>query len=121
MSLGVLTLPAFVFPALTALAFLALVVALALANGASASSVGSLGAVMLVMLRSLSYGQQFQVSAAIVRTTLPYLAELDGERASQSNQSVLCRDIRRNAGKGRHSRDAGDVDDTPPLGRDHSR
>ena len=73
----------------TALAFLALVAALALASGSSASSVGSLGAVMLVMLRSLSYGQQFQVSAAIIRTTMPYLAELDGEIRSYRAAAVV--------------------------------
>jgi ABC-type multidrug transport system fused ATPase/permease subunit len=73
----------------TALAFLALVVALALASGSSASRVGSLGAVMLVMLRSLSYGQQFQVSAAVIRTTMPYLDELDGEIRDYRDAAVV--------------------------------
>jgi ABC-type multidrug transport system fused ATPase/permease subunit len=73
----------------TALAFLALVVALALASGSSASRVGSLGAVMLVMLRSLSYGQQFQVSAAVIRTTMPYLDELDGEIRDYRGAAVV--------------------------------
>lgn len=63
----------------TSLAYVALVGALALASGRDTADVGSLGAVMLVMLRSLSYGQQLQVSSAVVSTMRPYVAELEGE------------------------------------------
>ena len=72
----------------TALAFLALVGALAVASAADAGDVASLGAVMLVMLRSLSYGQQFQVSSAIISTSRPYLVELDEQIRSYRDAAV---------------------------------
>lgn len=71
------------------LAFLALVGALAIASTADAPNVASLGAVMLVMLRSLSYGQQFQVSAAVISSTEPYLAELDDEIRGYRDAAVV--------------------------------
>lgn len=73
----------------TALAFLALVGALAIASAADAGDVASLGAVMLVMLRSLSYGQQFQVSSAIISTSRPYLVELDEQIRSYRAEAVV--------------------------------
>ncbi|MEN9645114.1 MAG: hypothetical protein RL238_1783 [Actinomycetota bacterium] len=73
----------------TALAFLALVAALAIAGAADAGDVASLGAVMLVMLRSLSYGQQFQVSLAIISTSRPYLVELDEQIRSYRDAAVV--------------------------------
>ncbi|MBI4934978.1 MAG: ABC transporter ATP-binding protein [Actinobacteria bacterium] len=72
----------------TSLAYVALVGALALASGSDTADVDSLGAVMLVMLRSLSYGQQLQVSAAVVSTMRPYVAELEGEINSYRDAAV---------------------------------
>jgi ATP-binding cassette, subfamily B, bacterial len=72
----------------TTLAFVALVGALALAAASDAARVGSLGAVMLVMLRSLSYGQQLQVSYAVVSTCQPYLRELDDQIRSYRDAEV---------------------------------
>ncbi len=63
----------------TTLAFATLVAALALASWSDVANIGSLGAVMLVMLRSLAYGQQLQVSWAVVTTARPYVQELEGE------------------------------------------
>jgi ABC-type multidrug transport system fused ATPase/permease subunit len=61
---------------------------LALASGSDTADVGSLGAVMLVMLRSLSYGQQLQVSSAVVSTMRPYVAELEAEINSYRDAAV---------------------------------
>lgn len=72
----------------TSLAYVALVGALALASGSDTADVGSLGAVMLVMLRSLSYGQQLQVSASVVSTMRPYVAELESEINSYRDAAV---------------------------------
>jgi ABC-type multidrug transport system fused ATPase/permease subunit len=57
----------------TGLAYLALVGALAVVAASDTASLTSLGAVMLVMLRSLSYGQAAQTSVASIISTLPYL------------------------------------------------
>ena len=73
----------------TTLAFLALVGALALASWSDTADIGSLGAVMLVMLRSLSYGQQLQVSWAVVTTAGPYVDELEGQIRSYADAAVL--------------------------------
>jgi ABC-type multidrug transport system fused ATPase/permease subunit len=72
----------------TSLAYAAVVGALALASGSDTADVGSLGAVMLVMLRSLSYGQQLQVSSAVVSTMRPYVAELEAEINSYRDAAV---------------------------------
>jgi len=63
----------------TGLAYLVLVIALGLATLSDAASLTSLGAVMLVMLRSLSYGQQIQVSAAAITSARQYVVELADE------------------------------------------
>lgn len=55
----------------TGLAYLALVGAIALASIWNEATLTSLGAVMLVMLRSLSYGQQLQTSYSGVQSSLP--------------------------------------------------
>jgi ABC-type multidrug transport system fused ATPase/permease subunit len=73
----------------TTLAFLALVGALALASWSDAANIGSLGAVMLVMLRSLSYGQQLQVSWAVITTAGPYVDELEDQIRSYTDAAVI--------------------------------
>lgn len=73
----------------TTLAFLALVGALTLASWSDTANIGSLGAVMLVMLRSLSYGQQLQVSWAVVTTAGPYVDELEEQIRSYAAAAVV--------------------------------
>jgi ABC-type multidrug transport system fused ATPase/permease subunit len=73
----------------TTLAFLALVGALAIASRSDTANIGSLGAVMLVMLRSLAYGQQLQVSWAVVTTAGPYVDELEDEIRSYRDAAVV--------------------------------
>lgn len=60
----------------TGLAYLALVGAIALASVWNEASLTSLGAVMLVMLRSLSYGQQLQTSYSGVQSALPQVGDV---------------------------------------------
>jgi ABC-type multidrug transport system fused ATPase/permease subunit len=73
----------------TTLAFLALVGALALASWSDTANIASLGAVMLVMLRSLAYGQQLQVSWAVVTTAGPYVDELEEQIRSYQAAAVV--------------------------------
>lgn len=63
-------------PAYVGLAYIALIGALAFVAASDAASLTSLGAVMLVMLRSLSYGQALQTSFVAVASTAPVIAEL---------------------------------------------
>jgi ABC-type multidrug transport system fused ATPase/permease subunit len=65
----------------TGLAYLALVGAIAAVNLSETTSLASLGAVMLVMLRSLSYGQGIQQASAQISSTFPYLERLQAEIA----------------------------------------
>lgn len=67
-------------PALyTGLAYLALIGALAVVAAVNASDLAAVGAVMLIMLRSLSYGQGLQTSFAAISAALPFLDSLDDE------------------------------------------
>lgn len=60
----------------TGLAYLALVGAVGLASIWDTASLTSMGAVMLVMLRSLSYGQQLQVSYSGIASTTPQVSDV---------------------------------------------
>ena len=60
-------------PAYTGLAFIAVLVALAIASRGSEIDLGSIGAVVLLMLRSLTYGQSLQTSAATMATAAPWI------------------------------------------------
>jgi len=73
----------------TGLAYLVLVIALGLATLSKSASLTSLGAVMLVMLRSLSYGQQIQVSVASIASVRPYVVELADEIDSYRAAAVV--------------------------------
>ena len=55
------------------LAYLAVVGGLAAVRAAGSDNVASIGAVMLVMLRSLSYGQNLQNSTANVTSNMPFV------------------------------------------------
>jgi ATP-binding cassette, subfamily B, bacterial len=61
----------------TGLAYLALVGGLAVVSTIDAANITSVGAVMLVMLRSLSYGQGIQTSIASMHAALPFLDTLN--------------------------------------------
>jgi ABC-type multidrug transport system fused ATPase/permease subunit len=77
-------------PALyTGMAYLALVGALAVVAAVESASLSSVGAVMLIMLRSLSYGQALQTSITSVNATLPFLGSLDGELARYRSAQVM--------------------------------
>jgi ABC-type multidrug transport system fused ATPase/permease subunit len=66
-------------PMYIGLAYLALIGALALVQASSATSLTSLGASMLVMLRSLSYGQALQVAYVSISSATPVIDELRGQ------------------------------------------
>jgi len=65
----------------TGMAYLALVGALAVVAAIDSANLTSVGAIMLIMLRSLSYGQQLQTSVTTINSTLPFLGSLDDELA----------------------------------------
>ncbi len=67
---------AIVVPLYSTLAYLALVGALAGITLSNASNVAALGAVMLIMLRSLSYGQAIQNSYSSIAGSLPFVEQL---------------------------------------------
>ena len=63
----------------TGLAYLALVGALAVVATLDGANITSIGAVMLVMLRSLSYGQSLQSASATISASRPFLDSLQAE------------------------------------------
>ena len=73
----------------TGLAYLALVGAIGLASVWNQASLTSLGAVMLVMLRSLSYGQQLQMSYSGVHSALPQVRDVLDEAKRFEAQAFI--------------------------------
>ena len=63
----------------TGLAYVAIVGGLAVVAGIDAANITSVGTVMLVMLRSLSYGQGLQTASATINSSLPFLDSLHEE------------------------------------------
>lgn len=63
----------------SSLAYIALVGALGLASLVDSTSFEAVGAVVLVMLRSLTYGQAFQAQLATVYAALPFVEQLKNE------------------------------------------
>ena len=63
----------------TGLAYLALVGGLAVVAALDGANITSIGAVMLVMLRSLSYGQSLQSASATISASRPFLDLLQAE------------------------------------------
>lgn len=61
------------------LAYLAVLGALAVVASMDTTNLSSIGSVMLIMLRSLSYGQGLQVASAGINGALPFLTSLDSE------------------------------------------
>ncbi len=69
-----------VLPAMyTGLAYVAVLGALGTISLMGAADLGSIGAVMLIMLRSLSYGQGLQSALANASSAVPFLTSLDSE------------------------------------------
>lgn len=66
----------------TTLAYLAVLGAITAIAAWGASDLSSIGAVMLIMLRSLSYGQGLQTASAGINGALPFLTTLDAELAT---------------------------------------
>lgn len=73
----------------TALAYLLIILALAVLAGVGSGNLESVGAVMLVMLRSLSYGLSLQTSFAAMNSTMPFLEALNAEIARYDNARVI--------------------------------
>jgi ABC-type multidrug transport system fused ATPase/permease subunit len=71
------------------LAYLALIGAITAASMSSTAKLTSLGAVMLVMLRSLSYGQSVQVAISGVSTALPAVGDVFAEIAHYEQQAFV--------------------------------
>lgn len=63
------------------LAYLAVVLALGVVSWSDATDLVSVGAVMMIMLRSLSYGQGLQTSLTQVSSSAPYLQQLQDKLA----------------------------------------
>jgi ATP-binding cassette subfamily B protein len=68
-------------PTYTGLAYVALIGALGIVELSGTANLTSLGAVMLIMLRSLSYGQGLQAASAAIAATSPFLLTLHEELA----------------------------------------
>lgn len=96
-----------VSPAYTALAYVALLTALAVAYFSDAADLTSLGAVMIVMMRSLSYGQSLQSSFTAISNSVPYIEEIqmrlshflsvrrdDGGQHVESVREIAVEDLR---------------------------
>lgn len=69
-----------IYPAVySALAFAAVVAALWAVSSINGVAINSVGAVMLVMLRSLGYGQALQSNSSSIQLSIPFLWSLDAE------------------------------------------
>jgi ABC-type multidrug transport system fused ATPase/permease subunit len=77
----------------TSLAFGALLLGLAVASLVGVGELSAIGAVMLVMLRSLSYGQQLQTALGSLMRSLPFLDVLDTTLATYRRQKAVGGDV----------------------------
>lgn len=73
----------------TSLAFGAILLGLAVAAAVGVRELSAIGAVMLVMLRSLSYGQQLQTASGGLMRSLPFLEVLDSTLARYHSQRAV--------------------------------
>ena len=77
-------------PALySGLAYLAIVGALGFVAAADKSNLAALGSVMLLMMRSLSYGQALQTSAATLAASLPFVEAMNDQLAVYRGGRVI--------------------------------
>lgn len=75
--------------AYSALAFVAILGALWAASSVKVVALTSVGPVMLVMLRSLSYGQALQMSGGALQSTFPFVEALDREMEHLAAHQVV--------------------------------
>jgi ATP-binding cassette subfamily B protein len=75
--------------AYTGIAYIAILIALSVVAAVESANLDTIGAVMLVMLRSLSYGQSMQVSIASISSSLPFLRTLDDELHRYRSAAVV--------------------------------
>jgi ATP-binding cassette, subfamily B, bacterial len=68
-------------PIYVSMAYAAIIAGLAVVSGFGSASLDSVGAVMLLMLRSLGYGQELQNGSSAVANFVPFLEKLDGTLA----------------------------------------
>ena len=61
------------------LVYVALVGGLAIVAAIGTTNITSVGAIMLIMLRSLSYGQNVQTSSAVINSAVPFLESFNDE------------------------------------------
>lgn len=87
------TLQGFLPHIYTSLAFGALLMGLAIASLVGVGELSAIGAVMLVMLRSLSYGQQLQTASGGLMRSLPFLDVLDVTLATYRSQRAAGGDV----------------------------
>jgi ABC-type multidrug transport system fused ATPase/permease subunit len=80
-------------PIYTTLAYTALLGGLGLASTVVSGELGGSAAVMLVMMRSLSYGQQLQSASAALLSQMPYLEILDQTVARYRNDRAPGGDV----------------------------
>ena len=59
------------------LAYFAIVLGLIIASLVGVSELSAVGAVMLIMLRSLTYGQQLQAASSQLASSIPFLEDID--------------------------------------------
>ena len=76
-----------VSPIYVSLGYAAVVAALAIIAAVSAGALESVGAVMLIMLRSLGYGQIMQNGSAALFQVLPFIDKLEGQIAHFTSHS----------------------------------
>lgn len=72
----------------TSMAFGALLVGLFVASSVGVGELSSIGAVMLVMIRSLNFGQQLQTYSANLAASVPFLEELDSTIAAYHSDAA---------------------------------
>lgn len=73
----------------TGMAYLAIVGGLLAVARLDSADLSAVGAVMLIMLRSMGYGQAFQNSVATIKACLPFLGALDDELARYQRAAVI--------------------------------
>lgn len=75
-------------PIYTALAYSGAVLGAVLLSRSEAANATSIAAVLLLMLRSLSYGQSLQVGAGSIAEAVPYVARLEDAISSYQNDAA---------------------------------
>jgi ATP-binding cassette, subfamily B, bacterial len=75
------------------LAYIALIAALAAVAAIDTANITSVGGVMLVMLRSLTYGQALQAHIAVINSALPFIDSLHRELSRYEGARLVDRGV----------------------------